>query len=68
MSASVERPPKDAPRVVERWRWDDSRGELVHVGACAAPVPRVAEDARVDPLAQLRREPEDDQPSWREAS
>ena len=53
-------------RTVQRWRMVGR--ELVHVGVCPAPRPRAAVEDVLDPLEQLHRERDDDQPSWREAS
>jgi hypothetical protein len=52
--------------MVERWRWDGR--ELVHIGVCPAPRPRAAVEDVLDPLEQLHREPDDDQPAWAGAS
>jgi hypothetical protein len=52
--------------MVARWRMEG--GELRYIGPCPAPRPRAAEGVPVDPLAQLHRERDDDQPAWRESS
>jgi hypothetical protein len=55
-------------RTVARWKME--RGELTYHGRCPAPEPRAAgvQEGAPDPLAQLHRERDDDQPAWRESS
>jgi hypothetical protein len=56
------------PHLVARWRMEGR--ELVHVGTCPAPEPRAGlgqEDVSVDPAAHRHREPDDDQPVWRQS-
>lgn len=58
----------ECERTVRRWQMRD--GELRYVGRCPAPKPRAAgvQEGAPDPLAQLHRERDDDQPAWRESS